>query len=61
MPIGTVGGPLRLETLVGASGFRGTCYRAANWLMSGKPTKCSGPLHRQPRMTQNGFAGASHW
>ena len=30
--------PLLLETLVDASRFRGTCYRAANWLHVGQTT-----------------------
>lgn len=30
--------PLLLETLVDASRFRGTCYRAANWLHVGHTT-----------------------
>lgn len=30
--------PLLLETLVEAARFRGTCYRAANWLSIGKTT-----------------------
>jgi uncharacterized protein DUF4338 len=30
--------PLLLETLVDASRFRGTCYRAANWLYVGQTT-----------------------
>jgi hypothetical protein len=30
--------PLLLETLVDAARFRGTCYRAANWLYLGKTT-----------------------
>jgi hypothetical protein len=30
--------PLLLETLVDADRFRGTCYRAANWLYIGKTT-----------------------
>jgi hypothetical protein len=29
--------PLLLETLVDPARFRGTCYRAANWLPSGQP------------------------
>ena len=28
--------PLLLETLVAAARFRGTCYRAANWIYVGK-------------------------
>jgi len=30
--------PLLLETLVGAARFRGTCYRAANWIHVGQTT-----------------------
>src|SRR5205807_8136367 len=30
--------PLLLETLVDASRFRGTCYRAANWIYVGQAT-----------------------
>ena len=30
--------PLLLETLVGAARFRGTCYRAANWVHVGRTT-----------------------
>jgi uncharacterized protein DUF4338 len=30
--------PLLLETLVDASRFRGTCYRAANWIYVGQTT-----------------------
>jgi hypothetical protein len=30
--------PLLLETFVDCSRFRGTCYRAANWMMVGKTT-----------------------
>jgi hypothetical protein len=30
--------PLLLETLVDASRFRGTCYRAANWIRVGQTT-----------------------
>ena len=30
--------PLLLETLVDAERFRGTCYRAANWIHLGKTT-----------------------
>ena len=30
--------PLLLETLVDAARFRGTCYRAANWIYIGKTT-----------------------
>ena len=30
--------PLRLETLVDAARFRGTCYRAANWIHIGRTT-----------------------
>ena len=30
--------PLLLETLVEASRFRGTCYRAANWIYVGQTT-----------------------
>jgi hypothetical protein len=30
--------PLLLETLVDASRFRGTCYRAANWICVGQTT-----------------------
>jgi hypothetical protein len=30
--------PLLLETLVDASRFRGTCYRAANWIPIGQTT-----------------------
>ena len=29
-------GPLLLETLVDAARYRGTCYRAANWIYVGK-------------------------
>ena len=32
------GRPLLLETLVDAARFRGTCYRAANWLHVGQTT-----------------------
>jgi hypothetical protein len=31
-------GPLLLETLVDANRFRGTCYRAANWICVGQTT-----------------------
>ena len=30
--------PLLLETLVDAARFRGTCYRAANWILAGQTT-----------------------
>ena len=30
--------PLLLETLVDAARFRGTCYRAANWIHVGRTT-----------------------
>jgi hypothetical protein len=30
--------PLLLETLVDATRFRGTCYRAANWILFGQTT-----------------------
>ena len=30
--------PLLLETLVDANRFRGTCYRAANWICLGQTT-----------------------
>ena len=30
--------PLLLETLVDATRFRGTCYRAANWIYVGQTT-----------------------
>ena len=30
--------PLLLETLVDANRFRGTCYRAANWIRVGQTT-----------------------
>jgi hypothetical protein len=30
--------PLLLETLVDAARFRGTCYRAANWIVVGQTT-----------------------
>jgi len=30
--------PLLLETLVDAARFRGTCYRAANWIYLGQTT-----------------------
>jgi hypothetical protein len=30
--------PLLLETLVDAARFRGTCYRAANWIYVGQTT-----------------------
>ena len=30
--------PLLLETLVDANRFRGTCYRAANWIYVGQTT-----------------------
>jgi hypothetical protein len=30
--------PLLLETLVDAARFRGTCYRAANWIPVGQTT-----------------------
>ncbi len=30
--------PLLLETMVDAARFRGTCYRAANWLALGETT-----------------------
>ena len=37
--------PLLLETLVDASRFRGTCYRAANWIALGM-TQGRGRLDR---------------
>src|SRR4029434_165294 len=43
--------PLLLEPLVDASRFRGTCYRAANWLHVG-PTAGRGRIdreHQDPR------------
>jgi len=38
--------PLLLETLVDPSRFRGTCYRAANWLYVGQ-TAGRGPMDRE--------------
>lgn len=41
-------GPLLLETLVDSSRFRGTCYRAANWIALGR-TQGRGRMDRQHR------------
>jgi hypothetical protein len=40
--------PLLLETLVDAQRFRGTCYRAANWIHVG-PTQGRGRMDREHR------------
>jgi hypothetical protein len=40
--------PLLLETLVDAERFRGTCYRAANWIKLG-PTSGRGRMDREHR------------
>jgi len=40
--------PLLLETLVDARRFRGTCYRAANWILVGQ-TQGRGRMDREHR------------